>query len=47
LRKKIVTELAVLLTPKGFKLVERARVTVEHIIASTEAELIIGTGNGY
>ena len=41
--KKIVTELAVLeVTPKGFKLVERAPgVTVEHIIASTEAELII------
>jgi 3-oxoacid CoA-transferase subunit B len=41
--KKVVTELAVLeVTPKGFKLVERAPgVTVEHIIASTEAELII------
>ena len=41
--KKIVTELAVLeVTPKGFKLVERAPgVTVEHIIASTEAQLII------
>jgi 3-oxoacid CoA-transferase subunit B len=41
--KKIVTELAVLeVTPKGFKLLERAPgVTVEHIIASTEAELII------
>jgi 3-oxoacid CoA-transferase subunit B len=41
--KKVVTELAVLeITPKGFKLVERAPgVTVEHIIASTEAELII------
>jgi 3-oxoacid CoA-transferase subunit B len=41
--KKIVTELAVLeVTPKGFKLLERAPgVSVEHIIASTEAELII------
>jgi 3-oxoacid CoA-transferase subunit B len=41
--KKVVTELAVLeVTPKGFKLLERAPgVTVEHIIASTEAELII------
>lgn len=41
--KKVVTELAVLeITPKGFKLLERAPgVTVEHIIASTEAELII------
>jgi 3-oxoacid CoA-transferase subunit B len=41
--KKIVTELAVLeVTPEGFKLLERAPgVTVEHIIASTEAELII------
>jgi 3-oxoacid CoA-transferase subunit B len=41
--KKIVTELAVLeVTPKGFKLLERAPgVTVEHIIASTEANLII------
>jgi 3-oxoacid CoA-transferase subunit B len=41
--KKIVTELAVLeVTPKGFKLLERAPgVTVEYIIASTEAELII------
>jgi 3-oxoacid CoA-transferase subunit B len=41
--KKIVTELAVLeVTPKGFKLLERAPgVTVEHIIASTEAQLII------
>ena len=41
--KKVVTELAVLeITPKGFKLLERApNVTVEHIIASTEAELII------
>ena len=41
--KKIVTELAVLeVTPKGFKLLERAPgVTVEHIIASTEADLII------
>ena len=41
--KKVVTELAVLeVTSKGFKLLERAPgVTVEHIIASTEAELII------
>jgi 3-oxoacid CoA-transferase subunit B len=41
--KKIVTELAVMeITPKGFKLLERAPgVTVEHIIASTEANLII------
>jgi 3-oxoacid CoA-transferase subunit B len=41
--KKVVTELAVLeITPNGFQLLERAPgVTVEHIIASTEAELII------
>lgn len=41
--KKVVTELAVLeITPKGFKLLERAPgVSVEHIIASTEANLII------
>ncbi|CAM2864462.1 CoA transferase subunit B [Flavobacterium frigoris] len=41
--KKVVTELAVLeVTSKGFKLLERAPgVTVEHIIASTEAALII------
>jgi 3-oxoacid CoA-transferase subunit B len=41
--KKVVTELAVLeITPKGFKLLERAPgITVEHIIASTEANLII------
>lgn len=41
--KKVVTELAVMeITPKGFKLLERAPgVSVEHIIASTEAELII------
>jgi 3-oxoacid CoA-transferase subunit B len=41
--KKVVTELAVLeITEEGFKLIERApEVTVEHIIASTEAELII------
>lgn len=41
--KKVVTELAVLeITPQGFKLLERAPgVTVEHIIASTEANLII------
>ena len=41
--KKVVTELAVLeVTPKGFKLLERAPgVTVEDIIQATEAELII------
>lgn len=41
--KKVVTELAVLeVTSKGFKLLERAPgVTIEQIIASTEAELII------
>jgi 3-oxoacid CoA-transferase subunit B len=41
--KKVVTELAVLeITPKGFKLLERAPgVSVEHIISSTEADLII------
>jgi 3-oxoacid CoA-transferase subunit B len=41
--KKVVTELAVLeITPKGFKLLERAPgVSVEHIIAATEADLII------
>ncbi len=41
--KKIVTELAVLeVTPSGFKLVERAPgVTIEHIIASTDADLIV------
>ena len=41
--KKVVTELAVLeITPQGFKLLERAPdVSVEHIIASTEAPLII------
>lgn len=41
--KKIVTELAVLeITDKGFKLLERAPgVTVEEIIKSTEADLII------
>jgi 3-oxoacid CoA-transferase subunit B len=41
--KKVVTELAVLeITPKGFKLLERAPgVSLEHIIASTEANLII------
>jgi 3-oxoacid CoA-transferase subunit B len=41
--KKVVTELAVLeVTPQGFKLLERAPgVSVAHIIASTEAELII------
>jgi 3-oxoacid CoA-transferase subunit B len=41
--KKVVTELAVLeITPNGFKLLERAPGTsVAHIIASTEAHLII------
>lgn len=41
--KRVVTELAVLdVTPKGFKLVERAPgISVEHIIKSTEADLII------
>jgi len=41
--KKVVTELAVLdVTPTGFRLVERAPgVSVEHIIKSTEADLII------
>ncbi len=41
--KKVVTELAVLeVTPKGFKLLERAPgVSVEQIIDSTEATLII------
>jgi len=41
--KKVVTELAVLeITPKGFKLVERAPgVSVAHIVASTEADLLI------
>lgn len=41
--KKIVTELAVLaITPQGFQLLERAPgVSIEHIIASTEADLII------
>jgi 3-oxoacid CoA-transferase subunit B len=41
--KKVVTELAVLeVTTKGFKLLERAPgVSVAHIIASTEATLII------
>ena len=41
--KKVVTELAVLeVTPKGFKLLERAPgVSVEHILALTEADLII------
>ena len=41
--KKVVTELAVLeITPKGFKLVERAPgVSVEDIIKATEATLII------
>lgn len=41
--KRVVTELAVLdVTPAGFKLVERAPgVSVEHIVKSTEADLII------
>jgi len=41
--KKVVTELAVLdITPNGFKLLERAPgVTVEHIIKSTAADLLI------
>lgn len=41
--KKVVTELAVLeVTPKGFKLLERAPgVSVEDVINATEAELII------
>ena len=41
--KKVVTELAVMeVTPKGFKLLERApSVTVEEIIKATEADLII------
>lgn len=41
--KKVVTELAVLeITPKGFKLIERAPgVTVEDIVNATEAQLII------
>ncbi|MBG6063582.1 3-oxoacid CoA-transferase subunit B [Flavobacterium sp. CG_9.1] len=41
--KKVVTELAVMeVTSKGFKLLERAPgVSVEHIIASTAADLII------
>lgn len=41
--KKVVTELAVLeITSNGFKLVERAPgVSVEHIINSTEANLVI------
>mgnify|MGYP006365149367 FL=1 len=41
--KKVVTELAVLeITSNGFKLLERAPgISVEHIIASTEADLII------
>ncbi|MCT2409031.1 CoA transferase subunit B [Chryseobacterium antibioticum] len=41
--KRVVTELAVLdVTPEGFKLVERAPgVSVEHIVQSTEADLII------
>lgn len=41
--KRVVTELAVLdVTPEGFKLIERSPgVSVEHIIKSTEADLII------
>jgi len=43
MRKKVVTELAVLeITPKGFQLLERAPgVTVAHIVAATEAALLI------
>ena len=42
--KKVVTEMAVLeVTPNGFKLLERAPgVSVEDIVKSTEADLIIG-----
>jgi len=41
--KKVVTELAVLeITAQGFKLLERAPgVSVEHIVSSTEASLIV------
>lgn len=41
--KRIVTELAVIdVTPKGFKLVERAPgVSVEHIVNSTAAKLLV------
>lgn len=41
--KRVVTELAVMdITPDGFKLIERAPgVSVEHIVAATEANLII------
>lgn len=41
--KRIVTELAVVdVTPKGFKLIERAPgVSVEHIVKSTAANLIV------
>jgi 3-oxoacid CoA-transferase subunit B len=41
--KKVVTELAVLeVTPKGFKLLERAPgVSIQDIIAATEADLIV------
>jgi 3-oxoacid CoA-transferase subunit B len=41
--RKVVTEMAVLeITPRGFKLLERAPgVSVEEIVKSTEAELII------
>jgi 3-oxoacid CoA-transferase subunit B len=41
--KKVVTEMAVLeITPRGFKLLERAPgVSVEEIVKSTDAELII------
>jgi 3-oxoacid CoA-transferase subunit B len=41
--KKVVTELAVMeVASEGFKLLERApRVSIEHIIASTEASVVI------
>jgi acyl CoA:acetate/3-ketoacid CoA transferase beta subunit len=38
---KVVTELAVIeVTQKDFKPIERAEVSVEHIIASTEATIM-------
>jgi acyl CoA:acetate/3-ketoacid CoA transferase beta subunit len=39
--EKVVTELAVMEVTQKFKLIERAGVTVEHIIASNKATLII------
>jgi acyl CoA:acetate/3-ketoacid CoA transferase beta subunit len=40
--KKVVTELAVLeITSQGFKLLDTPGVTIEHIVASTEATLIM------